>query len=168
VVTVRTQQAPAEPTRYPEDFYTIFPTDAQVVDQNNGKDSDSFSVADFEYKKSANNNEGEENTVQKIESPYQNFSGASSFGGKKRPSSNPIKITVSQRQVQAPTINYVGDFEYNLPILSQPYQLKVGDETSISEVKQTTMSKLGSLAPVGDPEGLSNIASVDVQSGTNK
>lgn len=138
------------------------------MDQNNGKDSDSFSVADFEYKKSANNNEGEENTVQKIESPDQNFSGASSFGGKKRPSSKPIKIIVSQRQVQAPTINYVRDFEYNLPILSQPSQLKVGDQTSMLEVKLPTMSQLGSLAPVQDPEGLSNIASVNVQSGTNK
>jgi hypothetical protein len=29
------------------------------------------------------------------------------------------------------------------------------------------MSKLGSLAPVQDPEGLSNIASVDVQTGIN-
>lgn len=137
------------------------------MDQNNGKDNDSLSVADFECKKSANNNEGEENTVQKIDSPDQNFSRASSFGREKRPLSNPIIITVSQRHVQAPAINYVHDFEYNLPTLSQPSQLNVGDQTSMPEQKLPTMSKLGSLAPVQDPEGLSNIASVDVQTGIN-
>lgn len=152
----------------PENFDIKFVSDAQVADQNNRKDSDSFSAVDFESRKEANNNEGEENTVKKIDSPNQNLSRSSSSDRKKRPATTPIKIVVSQQFIQAPTINYVRDGDYNVRALSQPSQLKFLNENSMPELIQQTVSKLGSLTPVYDPEGISNIVSVDMPSGNGK